>query len=90
MLNSTAALLADTAGPKEALATYKDAVALARNSTSPLDEAHALEGTAHCLAQLGNRPAALAELRLAAEIYHRIGSAEATSASAQLAALEEP
>ncbi|MFF4575693.1 hypothetical protein [Streptomyces sp. NPDC001410] len=64
------------------------ALQLARQVHSPLDEARALEGAARCQARTGERMAALANLRQAVGIYQRIGSAEAEQAAAFLTALE--
>ncbi|GJF34884.1 ATPase [Kitasatospora sp. NE20-6] len=87
VLNSTGALLAAWARPGEALSTYQRALHLARQVHSPLDEAHALEGTARCHARTRDLPAALADLRQAVGIYRRIGAAEAPAAAAYLAQL---
>jgi tetratricopeptide (TPR) repeat protein len=87
-LNATGALLAVTAGPREALAAYWQALLLARQVGSPLDEARALEGAACCAARTGALPAARADLRQAIAIYQRIGAAEAGPAAEYLAAIE--
>ncbi len=88
VLNSRGALLAETAGPPAALEAHLAALRLARLVRSPLDEAHALEGAAHCRELDGRRQAALADLRQAVAIYTRIGAAEADAAATRLAALE--
>ncbi|MFC1406965.1 MULTISPECIES: BTAD domain-containing putative transcriptional regulator [Streptacidiphilus] len=88
VLTSTGALAAETAGPEEALARYRQALEIARVIHSPVDEARALDGSAACLERLGEHDAALADLRLAAALYRRIGSAEAAPAAARLARLE--
>jgi DNA-binding SARP family transcriptional activator len=85
-LNATGALLAVSAGPREALAAYGRALQLARQVGSPLDEARALEGAARCAARAGDQAAARASLREAVAIYQRIGAAEARPAAADLAA----
>jgi DNA-binding SARP family transcriptional activator len=89
-LNATGALLAVSAGPREALAAYGRALQLARRVGSPLDEARALEGVARCAARTGDQAAARASLGEAAAIYQRIGAAEASPAAADLAATDEP
>ena len=87
-LNATGALLAVTAGPREALAAYRQALLLARQVGSPLDEARALEGAARCAARTGALPAARVGLSQAIAIYQRIGVAEARPAAEYLAAIE--
>jgi hypothetical protein len=72
-LNSTGALVAESAGPQDALALYRQALQLSRQVYSPLDEARALEGAARCTARTGDRVAALTDLREAVAIYQRIG-----------------
>jgi DNA-binding SARP family transcriptional activator len=89
-LNATGALLAVSAGPREALAAYRRALQLARQVGSPLDEARALEGAARCAARAGDEAAARASLREAVAIYRRIGAAEAGPAAADLADADEP
>jgi ABC-type hemin transport system substrate-binding protein len=76
------------AGPQEALAVYRQALQLARQVRSPLDEARALEGTARCLARTGDRAAARGDLSEADAIFQRIGAAEAGPAAADLAAMK--
>ncbi|TDT98299.1 DNA-binding SARP family transcriptional activator [Streptomyces sp. 846.5] len=88
VLNSTGALVAATRGPAEAQTLYRQALRLAREAYSPLDEARALEGTARCAERMGDRPTALADLRRATAIYRRTGAAEGAAAAAYLAALE--
>ncbi|MFD4231364.1 ATP-binding protein [Streptomyces sp. NPDC058545] len=88
VLNSTGALLAESAGPGEALIAYRQALHLARRAKAPLEEAQALEGAARSQIRRGQRQAALDDLREAVAIYQRIGAAEATSAAAHLASLE--
>ena len=88
-LNSTGALVAESAGPQEALALYRQALQLARQVHSPLEEARALEGAARCAARAGDQAAALTDLSEAIAIYQRIGAAEAGTATAYLATLED-
>ncbi|MFD0340327.1 ATP-binding protein [Streptomyces sp. NPDC127117] len=84
VLNSTGDLLAKSAVPQRALVTYRQALDVARQAMSPLDEAHALEG----IARTSDHHAALADLRQAVSIYRRIGVPEATSAAEYLAQLQ--
>jgi len=88
-LNATAALLAVSAGPREALAVYRQALQLARQVGSPLEEARALEGAARGAARTGDQAAARAGLSEAVAIYQRIGAAEAGPAAADLAAMDK-
>ena len=88
-LNTTGALVAESAGPQEALALYRQALQLARQIHSPLDEARALEGAARSTARTGDQAAALTDLSEAIAIYLRIGAAEAGTATAYLATLED-
>ncbi|HEV2639188.1 MAG TPA: tetratricopeptide repeat protein [Actinocrinis sp.] len=79
-----AALVTDTEGPQQALALYRRAQGLARESHSAIDESRALEGSARCLAAAGDRDAAVADLAEAVAIYQRLGAAEAAAAAAWL------
>ncbi|WP_441247004.1 ATP-binding protein [Kitasatospora sp. McL0602] len=95
VLASMAALAADTTGPCEALARYREALPLYREArqlacqvNSPLDEAKALEGAARCTAHAGERDTALTDLRRAVALYRRLGAAETEAAAARLVALE--
>jgi hypothetical protein len=88
-LNSTGALVAESAGPQDALALYRQALQLSCQVYSPLDEARALEGAARCTARTADRVAALTDLREAVAIYQRIGAAEAGTATAYLVTLED-
>ncbi|MGY4981691.1 tetratricopeptide repeat protein [Streptomyces sp. 900105755] len=88
VLSSLGALLAETSTPHSALKTYQKALQLARNASSPRDEARALAGAAHCWLLSQNSQAALDHQREAVAIYQRIGSAERDEAVAFLAALE--
>ncbi|MFJ2345220.1 ATP-binding protein [Streptomyces antimycoticus] len=87
VLNSTGALLARSGQPRRALDTYQQALLLARQVRSPLDEAHALEGIARCQAPTDTR-AAITSLREAVAIYQRIGAAETATATEYLTHLE--
>ncbi|MEU5927061.1 tetratricopeptide repeat protein, partial [Streptomyces antimycoticus] len=86
-LNSTGALLARSGEPRRALDTYQQALRLARQVGSPLDEAHALEGIARCQAHTDTQ-AAITSLREAVTIYQRIGVAETATATDYLTQLE--
>jgi len=88
VLTHMGALASETTGPREAQAFYQEALALARQGHSPLDEARALEGIAHCAAALGQRTGALEDMRQAVVLYQRTGAPEATPAAAQLAEWE--
>jgi len=88
-LNSTGALVAESAGPREALGLYRQALQLAGQVRSPLDEARALEGAARCAAHTGDQAAALTDLREAVTIYQHIGAAETRTATAYLTILED-
>jgi tetratricopeptide (TPR) repeat protein/transcriptional regulator with XRE-family HTH domain len=63
------------------------ALTASREVGIPLEEARSLEGQAMCLAQGGERAAALAGFREALSIYRRIGAADTTSVTAELAKL---
>jgi hypothetical protein len=80
-------LLARSA-PGRAPASYRQALALARQVRSPLDEARALEGIARCAARAGDHAVARDGLRAAIAIYQRIGVPEAGPAAGYLADLE--
>lgn len=83
-----AALVADTEGPHEARALYRQARHLARETRNPREEARALEGAARCAQSLGDLAGALADLRRATACYRRIGAPEAHAVAARLSALE--
>ncbi|MFJ5954198.1 tetratricopeptide repeat protein [Streptomyces noursei] len=80
-------LLAESGQPQQALASYEEALLLARQVRSPLEEAHALEGTARCQAR-ADAQAAIISLREAVAIYQRIGAAETPTATEDLTRLE--
>ncbi|MGA4837846.1 ATP-binding protein [Streptomyces sp. G45] len=82
------ALLARSGREREALTAFDTALRLARETHSPLDEAHALEGSARCRVRLGDRAAGVAELRRAVGLYERLRVAEAGAAAAYLAGLD--
>ncbi|MER5530146.1 tetratricopeptide repeat protein [Streptomyces sp. NPDC002677] len=88
VLNSKAALLAAVEGPARGLGLYQEALRIALSVHGHLDEARALTGAARCQAQLGERAAAVRNLRRGVDILRRIGSADAGAAAALLAELE--
>ena len=88
-LNAKGALAAATSGPAEALTLYQEALRLARECHSPLDEARSLEGIARATTRTGDRTTALHTLRDAIALYERIGAAETATATAFLAELDE-
>lgn len=88
-LNSIGGVLSGTARPQDALASHQHALSLARLVRAPLEEARALEGSAHCQELAGHHAAAMASLQEAVAIYHRIEAAEAAPAAAHLAALKQ-
>ncbi|WP_369408745.1 tetratricopeptide repeat protein [Herbidospora mongoliensis] len=67
---------------------YQEALRLARQVHSPVDEGRALEGIAQCMARTGDRDTALVSLGEAVAIYRRIGAPAARQAAAYLAELE--
>ncbi|MFI0486633.1 tetratricopeptide repeat protein [Actinomadura sp. 9N215] len=87
-LNELGKVLTETTGPHAAAAVFEQAFTLARRVQSPLDEAHALDGLAHCADHIGDRPTAVARMREAVALYQRLGSTETDQAAAYLAALE--
>ncbi|WP_052869417.1 ATP-binding protein [Streptomyces niger] len=86
-MNSAGVLLIRSGTPQRALATYQQALLLARQVRSPLDEAHALEGIARCQVPTDTQ-AAIAYLRKAVTIYQRIGAAEIPATTECLTRLE--
>ncbi|MGW1994960.1 tetratricopeptide repeat protein [Embleya sp. NPDC001921] len=88
VLNSIGTLFTESSRPAEAVTTFREALELARAVGSGAQEARALEGKARTLAGMGDRVAALADMRTAVSIYQRIDAVEAASASAFLAELE--
>ncbi|MEV8063869.1 tetratricopeptide repeat protein [Streptomyces antimycoticus] len=86
-LNSTGGLLVACDEKERALGIYQQALLLACQVRSPLEEAHALEGIARCQVRTGMRTA-INSLREAVSIYRRIGAAETPTASEYLTYLE--
>jgi tetratricopeptide (TPR) repeat protein len=87
-LNHRGALHLKTGHPDQAHTDYHHALQLARSVNSPLEEARALHGTGRCVLAHGDTPTALTHLRQALQIYQRLGAAEATQLTTQLAELE--
>ena len=78
-------LLRAADGPAaEALASFRDALALARELHTPLPEARALAGIGRCLASTGDTNGAARHLSQAVAIYQRLGVPEAAGAEADL------
>ncbi|WP_349345472.1 tetratricopeptide repeat protein [Streptomyces rapamycinicus] len=87
-LTAAGDLQAATIGPEPALDTYRQALTLARQIHSPLDQAHALEGIASCHAALHHHREAVQSLREAIALYQRLGVAETARATDHLKQLE--
>ncbi|MFD8513410.1 tetratricopeptide repeat protein [Streptomyces antimycoticus] len=87
-LTAAGDLQAATIGPELALATYQQALTLARQIHSPLDQAHALEGIASCHSALHHHREAVQSLREAIVLYQRLGVAETARATDHLKQLE--
>ncbi|MEY9871508.1 tetratricopeptide (TPR) repeat protein/transcriptional regulator with XRE-family HTH domain [Streptacidiphilus sp. MAP12-33] len=85
VLTRMGALAVDAEGPAAADAYYQEALLLARECRSPMEEAYALEGSARCAEATGDHPRALRELEQAATLYDRLGAPEAAAARALLA-----
>jgi tetratricopeptide (TPR) repeat protein len=82
--NNEAQVLQGTGGPRRARSRYEDALGLARDTSSPLEEARALEGAGHCALALGEMTEGMALLQQALVIYQRIGAPRATPVAAVL------
>ncbi|NGO07320.1 tetratricopeptide repeat protein [Streptomyces sp. HC44] len=83
-LNSSGDLLAVTDIPR-ALVIYEQALHLARQASSPKDQAHALEGAACCHLRRGQRSAALACWAQALSLHQRMGTQPALATAFVLA-----
>jgi tetratricopeptide (TPR) repeat protein len=68
----------------QARAYHQQALDLAREINSSMDEAHALAGLGRCTLTAGRTANAITSLRQAREIFQRIGAAEATNVAAEL------
>ena len=88
VLASQGDLAAADRGAAAAAELYTQAVELASEISSLPEEARARFGRARCAAALGERDAALEDLRRAADIFTRIGSADAAAATEYLDSLE--
>lgn len=65
-------------------ACHRQALALALEINSSMDEANALAGLGRCTLAAGRTADAITNLRQAREIFHRIGAAEAMNVAAEL------
>ncbi|WP_328842887.1 ATP-binding protein [Streptomyces sp. NBC_00258] len=83
-LNSSGDLLAVTDAPR-ALATYEQALHLARQASSPKDQAHALEGAASCHQRCGRWRAALTCWAQALSLHEWMGTRPALATCSVLA-----
>jgi tetratricopeptide (TPR) repeat protein/transcriptional regulator with XRE-family HTH domain len=86
-LNEKGTLLRVSGDLAQAEGCHRKARDLARAIASPWDEAHALAGLGRCALATGHAARAGVLLRQAAEIFQRIGAAEATSLAAELDAM---
>lgn len=87
VLNALALLIAEVDGPSAALPLHADALQLARDSSSMLEVARALDGSARCHVALGEPELAAAELREAVEVYRKFRAPEPADLEARLAGL---
>ncbi|MBY8864003.1 tetratricopeptide repeat protein [Nocardia sp. CA2R105] len=87
-LNEIGIVLLETGAPDGALRMFTEGLGVASDIHSQREQARALEGTARCLAALGDTHTAIAHLREAVEIYSRIGAPETDTATTYLAMLE--
>ena len=78
---------AEQNAPDRARDFYRKAVPLARQASSLIDEARALDGIARCHERLGEPEAALESLREAVAMYRRMGLAGLAEAEERLVAL---
>jgi hypothetical protein len=74
----------EASSPAEARGRHGDALAIAREITSPLEEARALEGIGNCHLREGRVADGDARLRQALAIYLRISSPHAKRIKATL------
>src|SRR5262249_916297 len=74
VLNSLGELAAHTSATQQARDYHNQAIAIARDIGTPLEEARALEGIGHSHVQDGNLSRATTSLRDALTIYQRTGS----------------
>jgi tetratricopeptide (TPR) repeat protein len=74
-LNHYAAALNAAGDLRRALAAYRDALHLTRETRQPDDEARALEGLGECHLSTGETATAAAHLHQALEIFQRLGIA---------------
>ena len=88
VLTSKGGLAAATRSAAEASEIYTRAVELACELSSLPEEARARFGRARCAEALGERDAALEDMRQAVAVFTRIGAAEAAAATDYLRSLE--
>jgi tetratricopeptide (TPR) repeat protein len=86
-LNESGALSRARDDLGQARSCHQQALDLARQIGSPLNEAHALAGLGRCALAAGRTAEAETGLRQALEIFRRIGTAEAADVRAELDAL---
>jgi tetratricopeptide (TPR) repeat protein len=89
-LNEVGALNRTRGNLDQALAYYRQALALAREISSPRDEGRALVGLGRCAMADGRLADAETALRQAQEIFQRTGAAEAAEVAAELEDLAGP
>ena len=87
VLNHTGDYLLRCGESGQASAHYQRAQRLAREVHSPREEAHALQGAAHCALDQHDVDTAVDQLRQACLTYRRIGAPEADLVAAELAEL---
>jgi hypothetical protein len=83
-LNAKGAFAARHASAADGLALHLEALRLARESSSVLEEARALDGASRSRALLGEQVQAEADLAEAVGLYRRMSTAERTDASRRL------
>ena len=86
VLNHQGDLLRHSGSPEPARVCHVQALHLAREVESPLDEARALAGIGRCAVATGVIDG-IADMRCALEIFQRLGEAEGTESAAELDAL---
>src|SRR5438034_6796294 len=87
VLNHTGDLLLQSGDPAQAASVYRSAQRYAREVHSPREEAHALQGAAHCALEHDDVDGAIDQLRQAWQRYLQIGAPEAELVAAELAEL---
>ncbi|WP_405180765.1 tetratricopeptide repeat protein [Nocardia sp. NBC_01377] len=87
-LNDLGTLMTQIREPTKGQQFHQQALELAREMQSPLEEARAREGLARCWVQRGSPAHAIDELRDATAMYTRIGAAEKERATTYMAQLQ--